>query len=289
MTILDSQKIDYLWKKLGYSVAKTDTNANKKAPNEAIVSPLLIRGDKIWNQAGDIPTVIPASSSSIVTVYLGASAVECVEDDTSTANRTWKTNSTDWIPPEFGSTYLIKVYSDTSGAANPTSTGTQLFATGSGNDDEWFFDYQAGILHFIGNNLPSSIDGTNVVYIVGARYAGAFGTAGGSNVEFTSVEANTIVANTISVGSVTINNANNTIVSNNVVVSETLTARELILEQVLATEYGGTGLTNFTTNGVLFASNTSTLTFATGSSGKVMQIGDDGVPDFDDVDGGSYS
>lgn len=304
MTILDSQKIDYLWKKLGYSAAKTDTNANKKAVNEAIVSPLLIRGDKIWNQAGNIPTVIPVSNSSIVTVYLGSNAIECVEDTTSTANRTWKTNTTDWIPPEFGSTYLVKVYTDTSGAANPTSTGTQLFPTGSGNDDEWFFDYQAGLLHFIGNNLPSSVDGVNVVYIVGAVYVGAFGTSGGSNVSFTSIQSNTItsntisattiqsntvIANTISVGSVTINNANNTIVSNNVVVSETLTARELILEQVLGTQYGGTGLGSFTTNGVLFASNTSSLTFATGTSGKVMQIRDDGVPDFDDVDGGSYS
>ena len=37
MTISDTQKVDYLWKKLGYGKAKTDTNANKKAPNEAIV------------------------------------------------------------------------------------------------------------------------------------------------------------------------------------------------------------------------------------------------------------
>ena len=50
MAISDTQKVDYLWKKLGYGKAKTDTNTNKKAPNEAIISPLLLRGDKIWTQ-----------------------------------------------------------------------------------------------------------------------------------------------------------------------------------------------------------------------------------------------
>ena len=55
MAIIDSQKVDYLWKKLGYGSTKTDTNTNKKAPNEAIASPLLLRGDKVWKQAGVIP------------------------------------------------------------------------------------------------------------------------------------------------------------------------------------------------------------------------------------------
>jgi hypothetical protein len=42
MAISDTQKVDYLWKKLGYGATKTDTNTNKKAPNEAIASPLII-------------------------------------------------------------------------------------------------------------------------------------------------------------------------------------------------------------------------------------------------------
>ena len=37
MAISDTQKVDLLWKKVGFSKTKTDTNANKKAPNEAIV------------------------------------------------------------------------------------------------------------------------------------------------------------------------------------------------------------------------------------------------------------
>ena len=37
MAITDSQKIDLLWKKIGFGKAKTDTNSNKKAPNDKIV------------------------------------------------------------------------------------------------------------------------------------------------------------------------------------------------------------------------------------------------------------
>ena len=102
--------------------------------------------------------------------------IETTNDATATANRTWKTGITDWIPPEFGSTYQVKVYIDSAGAANPQSSGSQIFAAGSGNDDQWFFDYQSGVLHFIGNNLPSGISG-NVIYVSGARYKGAFGTS----------------------------------------------------------------------------------------------------------------
>lgn len=180
MAITDTQKIDYLWKKLGYGVSKTDQNSIKNATNESIASPLLIRGDKIWTEAATIPSVIPSSSSLTVEIYddtgNGLQTVETTNDATATANRTWKTGITDWIPPEFGSTYQVKVYIDSAGAANPQSSGSQIFAAGSGNDDQWFFDYQSGVLHFIGNNLPSGISG-NVIYVAGARYKGAFGTS----------------------------------------------------------------------------------------------------------------
>jgi hypothetical protein len=52
MAVTQAQKVDFLWKKLGYGRTKTDTNANKKAFNESIASPLLMRGDKIWQQSG---------------------------------------------------------------------------------------------------------------------------------------------------------------------------------------------------------------------------------------------
>jgi len=176
MAIQDTQKIDYLWKKLGYGSTKTDTNTNKKAPNEAIASPLILRGDKVWQQAESIPAVMPGSSAGVVTVYPTSAPDETTLDGTATANRSWKTGLTDWIPPELGSTYQAKVYIHTSGDASGASGGDQVFATGSGNNDEWFFDYQSGVLHFIGDNLPSGISFTGKsVYISGARYTGTFG------------------------------------------------------------------------------------------------------------------
>jgi hypothetical protein len=176
MAITDAKKVDYLWKKIGYGATKTDTNANKLAPNEAIASPLLLRGDRTWNQANLIPAVLPGSSTGVVTVYPTSNPNETTEDLTATAKRTWKTGLTDWIPPEFGSTYQAKVYIHTSGDAAGATGGTQVFATGSGNNDEWFFDYQSGVLHFIGANLPSGVDFTGKsVYVSGGRYSGTIG------------------------------------------------------------------------------------------------------------------
>jgi len=277
MAISDSEKVDYLWKKLGYGATKTDTNAQKKAPTEAIPSPLLLRGDRIWVNAGDIPTVIPSSTTSIIQVYLGSSSVETTEDGTSTNNRTWKTGSLDWIPPEFGSTYQVKVYIDNPSASDPTSTGTQVFATGSGNDDEWFFDYQSGVLHFIGSNLPSSMSNSKTVYISGARYIGQLGTSG-SNFD-------NLVANTFSAITAEIEES----VTTNTVIANTITANTLVLETPLSSNSGGTGLETFVTNGVLFASNTSQLAFITGTHGKVLQINSSGEPEFNDLNGGDYS
>lgn len=176
MAISDTQKVDYLFKKIGFGSTKTDINSVKLAANESIPSPLLLRGDKVWQQAGDIPATKPGSSTGVVTVYTGASTVETTEDITASTSRTWKTGVTDWIPPEFGSTYLVNVYVHTSGDASNASTGTKLFITGSGNDDEWFFDYQSGVLNFIGDNLPNGVDFTGKsIYIEGATYTGAFG------------------------------------------------------------------------------------------------------------------
>ena len=189
MALADSTKVDFLWKKLGFGVAKTAPPANKEAFNESIPSPLLMRGDKVWQSSGDIPAVKPAATSSIVQIYQdaagGSATVECTEDLTAPDNQTWKTNATDWIPTEFGSTYLVKVYVDTAGAASPQSTGTQLFQAGSGNEDGWFFDYQAGILNFNGDNIPSQIAAGvtgKSIYIVGARYIGPFGVGGGTSI-----------------------------------------------------------------------------------------------------------
>ena len=195
MAISDNQKIDYLFKKLGYGATKTDTNANKLAANESIPSPLLLRGDKVWAEAGNIPAVKPTADTTQVKLY---NAVECTEDITSTGNRTWKTGITDWITPEFGSTYLVSVYiHDANDSAGAESLTNKVFVTGSGNNDEWFFDYQSGVLNFIGDNLPNGKSFTGKsVYISGAVYQGRFGVGDATVTQGLQDQIDSIIQNT---------------------------------------------------------------------------------------------
>jgi hypothetical protein len=191
MAITDAKKVDYLWKKLGYGATKTDTNANKGAPNEAIASPLLLRGDKVWNEANGIPTTMPGSTAGVVTVYPTGTPDETTNDGTATANRSWKTGLTDWIPPEFGTT---------SNVGSAAASGTRVYAAGSGNNDEFFFDYQSGVLHFIGTNLPNGVSFSGKsCYVSGARYTGTIGvtslTAETGNFTFSGSSVNQDVTN----------------------------------------------------------------------------------------------
>jgi hypothetical protein len=200
----ESQKIDYLWKKVGYGVTKTAEPASKEAFNESIPSPLLYRGDLIWTQSGDIPASPPASTTSLVQVYKdGGGAgysptVQCTEDLTAPDNQTWKTNLINWIPTQFGDNYLVQVYAGPTGLTNPQTAGTKLFGAGSGSDDTWFFDYQSGVLNFNGATIPTAIGtGTaNTIYVVGYRYVGEYGvdttfiSNGTSNVNIATANGN---------------------------------------------------------------------------------------------------
>ena len=93
-----------------------------------------------------------------------------------------------------------------------------------------------------------------------------------------SLTTNTVISNTITAQTIT----TNTITAN------VITANSLVLDTPLPANSGGTGLDTFTQNGILFASDSSTLAFVTGSSGKVMQINSSGEPVFDDLNGGTY-
>ena len=179
MAISDSQKVDYLLKKVGYSVSKTDTAASKSPSNETIPSPLLVDGGKIWWQtsAEFIPQLPPSTSTEVVSVLRNTSRIQCVSDSTATAGRTWKTNLTDWIPPSYGSKYQITAYVDNADAVNPSETGTKLFPDGNGNNDAYFFDYQSGVLQFWDANTPAALTANKRIFIEGYRYTGAQGTA----------------------------------------------------------------------------------------------------------------
>ena len=207
-TFNESQKIDYLWKKVGYGVAKTagTTGAgSKEAFNESISSPLLYRGDLIWMQSDQITSSPPGSTNSIIQVYKDGGGggysptVECTEDLTSPDNQTWNTNLSNWVPTQFGDNYLVQVYVANSGISNPQSVGTKLFQSGSGTDDTWFFDYQAGVLNFNGAVIPSQIVSPitgKSIYIVGYRYVGLIGVTNSSTNITVQDEGSNIVATT---------------------------------------------------------------------------------------------
>lgn len=188
MAISTDAKVDLLYKKYS-GVTKTDLPANKSPSNEAIASPLIIRGDTIWAAASQIPTSA-AAVATIVASYQTTSRIQCVADNTSTpiggVYPSWKTNLIDWIPPEFGSTYFIKVYAAPAGTANPTST-TPLSDSGISSTGEWNFDYSSGVLNFIGGTIPAALTAANVIYITGYRYIGTKGvsTAGSFSGTFT--------------------------------------------------------------------------------------------------------
>jgi hypothetical protein len=188
MAISTDAKVDLLYKKYS-GVTKTDLPANKSPSNEAIASPLMVRGDTIWATAAQIPATA-AAVATVVQAYQTSGRIQCVADTTSTpisgVYPSWKTNLQDWIPTEFGSSYFIKVYAATAGVADPTG-GTPLSDSGIGGIGEWNFDYSSGVLNFIGGTIPAALTTGNVIYITGYRYIGTKGisTTGGFAGTFT--------------------------------------------------------------------------------------------------------
>ena len=187
MAISQSQKVDFLLKKIGYTKTKTGlsvdgslTGTKKAGFAEAIPSPLIIADGSLWTESDLIPTTPPGSDTTQVKVYLaGASGLRLTVDSTVASNRAFiayttynNTSSarlTNWIDTQFGDDYLIKVYK-----GDPNSGGVALSASGSGSNDGWFFDYSAGVLNFNDTNVPSGVTSSNI-YIVGYRYIGNTG------------------------------------------------------------------------------------------------------------------
>ena len=250
MAISDTQKVDYLFKKVGYTLSKTDTATAKSPANESIPSPLITRGDYVWQQSSSIPSTIPAANSSVITIYSDAlsDTVKATVDSTATANRTWLTGLTNWIDPSFGSTYQAKVYVVESGTTNPQTSGYQLFADGSGNNDSWYFDYSSGVLNFPDTNLPYYANGLAVsftgksIFVSGARYTGATGLA---NIALQTTYSNAVTFNS------NVNANANLIVSNALTVNGNITTGNLsTVGNVTAYRFYGDGsqLTNVGSN-----------------------------------------
>lgn len=266
MAISDSAKVDLLYKKY-FGVAKTDTPTNKSPSNESIASPSLLRGENVWQQSASIPTTA-AAVAGVVQAYQTTGRVECVPDTTATpiggVYPTWKTNLSNWIPSEFGATYFVKIYAETTGNANPT-VGTPLSDSGIGGVGEWNFDYQAGVLNFIGGTIPATLTAGKVIYVTGYRYIGTQGVSA--------------FPNGISIGNLTI--SGNTISGNsNVTISNSITTTQLNATTVVASgnisagDVNGTLHGNVTGQTGLFSSNvTSQGYMAFGLNAEILQAG----------------
>ena len=190
MSATTEQKVDFLLKKVGFTLSKTGSvtgtgaisgGTTKEPFAESIPSPLVVPDSSIWNQSLSIPTTPPGSNTSIIRVYSTSSAHRMTADSSvsgsrafiayTTYNDTSSARLSDWIDTQFGTGYVLKVYK-----GDPNSSGTLLPAGGSGSDDGWFFDYSSGVLNFNGAGLPSGVSDTNI-YIVGYRYIGSKGVS----------------------------------------------------------------------------------------------------------------
>ena len=175
MAISDEEKVDLLWKKFIYGVSKTETPDNKSPSNEIRPSPTIAYGNQIWINAKDIPATPPAASTEFVQVKTvtgeGATPLTMITD--SSDAKAWRAFDNavaieDWIPFSFGPAYALKLWLGDPAVVDPAPT--MLFLDGSGNSDEYFFDYKAGIIYFIGDNLP--VGAASQLYIEGYRYIG---------------------------------------------------------------------------------------------------------------------
>ena len=182
MAVSDQQKLDFLLKKIGYTKTKTGSTVGTGAVSgtpkqpfaEAIASPLVVPNSSLWNEADSIPATPPGSDTNQVKVYSTTSAIRMTADATSSGNRAYIAYSTyndtssarltNWIDTQFGSLYLIKVFKN-----DPTVPANNLSA--GATNENWFFDYSAGVLNFNDQTVPTHND----IYIVGYRYIGQTG------------------------------------------------------------------------------------------------------------------
>ena len=189
MAISDTQKVDFLWKKTIYGVSNTG-GSTKQGFEETIGSNAAVYGNSIMSQS--VPVPAPMATGSVVQYYPASAAIQMTVDPTASGNLAWIATSTqgdltsrlsNFIPPAIDAGYLVEVY-----RGNPSSGGVKL--NGGTNNQEWVFDYSAGVLRFV-NTLPAGVTatGANALYLVGHRYIGATGIGGaGVNMRDTAVE-----------------------------------------------------------------------------------------------------
>ncbi|MFA5489714.1 MAG: hypothetical protein WC284_10905 [Candidimonas sp.] len=183
MSINDSKKADFIWKKVIYGRTQTGYGF-KEGPEEQLVSPLQVLKNWIYAESDQIPIPASSTSNSVVSRYYGIDAVQLAIDPTIPEPRTYiavtnplanpyldSNRLKNWIPPTVDSTYRVRVY-----AGDPNNGGILLNELAT--DNEYVFDYSAGVLYFP-NDIPSAT--SNGVWIEGYRYIGLMGFPPGGN------------------------------------------------------------------------------------------------------------
>ncbi len=197
MSISDTNKLDYLWKKVIFGSSKTADPTVKFGSNENIPSPTFVTSDNIWNDYSHITATPPTSDTTWIKAYTAGNRIRLTADITSPLYQTYfacslygdvTTRLKDFIQPTFGAGYVVQVY-----IGDPNvGPAARIFPDTVG--EEYIFDYVSGALNFASQSgLPGPKQATilpqgaqaqtvsvasNGLYIYAYRYIGSKGSSG---------------------------------------------------------------------------------------------------------------
>lgn len=192
MAITDTEKLDFLWKRIIGGVTKTASSLVKFLSNETIPSPLPVFPSSVWQDGDSIPATPPVSDTAIIKVYYGSNAIRMTNDPTAPINVAWIATSSygdttsrmkNFVPFTSGSGYSVQVF-----IGNPnTGPAARIFPDTTG--EEWVFDYAAGVLIFataVPSNKAATVGSGTVsvasdgIYIQAYQYIGGLGVGSSS-------------------------------------------------------------------------------------------------------------
>jgi hypothetical protein len=144
-------QVDAIYKKMQ---GKAKTSIQKRYTEETLASNLHMHSQDIWVS----PIVVDpqqAANQSVATLH----TLSLLAEDLTVPNHLgWNSNITDWIPPRYGKSYIVRIY-DRNGAEIPSS-----------DPMGWDFDYQAGYL-----SIKNSFTYATPLKITGYQYVGKYG------------------------------------------------------------------------------------------------------------------
>lgn len=246
----------------------------------------LLVGDNIITLNADVPGATAPTEDAGIEVNRGSSANVFLK---------WNETSDKWTFTNDGTNYrLIASNTDVEGVAagangyaSAVGTSANAFATTIGaSSNAW-----ANAVGVNANTYASSV-GVNAntyasaVGVAANAYASAVGTSANAYATVVGTSANAyarVFANTVGTSA----NAYADVVG---AAANTNAANgSYISAGIVKVPYGGTGLTTFTQNGIVFGNTAGDLKVtAAGTEGQVLQASITGVPQFGMLDGGSF-